>query len=59
MSFGFHGRSGVRYRPQKSTDLQSWQIWQDMSTYSDGMSFTDVAPPAGPRAFYRALGLSR
>jgi hypothetical protein len=55
LSFGFHGRSGARYRLQESTNLQSWQDWRDVSTYSDGMSFTDVVPPAGPRAFYRAL----
>ncbi len=55
MSFEFYLRSGARYRRKKSTDLQSWQDWRDVSTYSDDMSFTDVAPPAGPRAFYRAL----
>ena len=46
-------------RLQKSADLQSWQDWQDFSTYRDTIGFTDPPPPPGTRTFYRALELSR
>ena len=59
VGFEFYGRSGARYRLQKSADLQSWQDWQDFSTYSDSIGFTDPSPPPGPKAFYRVLELSR
>lgn len=59
VNFEFYGRSGARYRLKKSPDLQSWQDWQDFSTYSDTIGFSDPSPPPGPKAFYRALELSR
>ena len=33
--------------------------YDDFSTYSDSIGFSDPSPPPGPKAFYRAPTLSR